>query len=556
MGCGLAPVAKRLVLKKMTTGVEDVRVQLAALRASNGNREPTYEVALDAVEQLALSYAAEQGTKQSVAFLAGGVGGGKQHAPPPPRGKGGKGKGKVKGQCWGFQKGACTRGSTCIFSHGEQQQNTTQAAQQPAGARAGGQGQRRAYTALIGQSGQTVPLYRRPPYGALRNSDLSSQYYSRGESGARAVMSFATLNPYGLLVDEDPESWTAGPEQPQQQPQQQQQQDAQGQQFAAWLFQMMQGVSHKTGYRVEVLLAVLCLVVKVAMEGQLEERSSTILEASRGILGVVADTGATIRGLGTAYVGLAGNRRFLNNPVLVHTANDITRFYECADLPMEGSMRGAMDGAVVMDHSRESIQPVVPTCEEMDLGFQIAQGGGAARYYKDGQTVQVLRKEGQLFTVPVDGGGCEQWHDSTDGGMVDWGMCGVQEAAQEAAQQQGQGSGGGPAQQGQGSEGGPAQQGQHSGPAHPGQLGEEQQLLHTALVVGTEHSEHTTQYRAFKCVKRQHLQAALALLITTGAAQAQTALVVLKGKQLRQHCLDGHRPYHIGCPWCVRANLR
>ena len=60
MGCGLAPVAKRLVLKKVATGVEDVRVQMAALRASNNNREPTYDVALDAVEQLALTYAAEQ----------------------------------------------------------------------------------------------------------------------------------------------------------------------------------------------------------------------------------------------------------------------------------------------------------------------------------------------------------------------------------------------------------------------------------------------------------------------------------------------------------------
>ena len=169
-----------------------------------------------------------------------------------------------------------------------------------------------------------------PPYGAARNSDLRPQHYNRGESGARTVMSFATLNPYGLLVGEDPESWTAGPEhwQPQQQ---QQQQDAQGQQFAAWLSHMMQGVSHKTGYRVEVLLAVLCLVVKVAMEGQLEGRSSTILEANREVPGVVADTGATIRGLGTAHVGLAGNRRFLNNPVRVHTTNDITRFYECAD---------------------------------------------------------------------------------------------------------------------------------------------------------------------------------------------------------------------------------
>ena len=99
MGCGLAPVAKRLVLKKVATDVEDVRVQMAALRANNNNRESTYDAALDAVEQLALTYAAEQGTKQSVAFLAGGVGDATTHTVPPPRGKGGRGKGKANGTC-------------------------------------------------------------------------------------------------------------------------------------------------------------------------------------------------------------------------------------------------------------------------------------------------------------------------------------------------------------------------------------------------------------------------------------------------------------------------
>jgi hypothetical protein len=41
-------------------------------------------------------------------------------------------------------------------------------------------------------------------------------------------------------------------------------------------------------------------------------------------------------------------------------------------------------------------------CEELGLGFQIAQGGGRARFYKDGQTVTELEKEGRLFTEPVD----------------------------------------------------------------------------------------------------------------------------------------------------------
>ena len=30
----------------------------------------------------------------------------------------------------------------------------------------------------------------------------------------------------------------------------------------------------------------------------------------------------------------------------------------------------------------------------------------------------------------------------------------------------------------------------------------------------------------------------------------------LKGKALRKHLVEGHRPYSDRCPWCVRANLR
>lgn len=215
-----------------------------------------------------------------------------------------------------------------------------------------------------------------------------------------------------------------------------------------------------------VLLAVLCLVVKVAMEGRhLEGRGKTLLEASKGTPGVIADTGAAIRDLGTAHVEMVGNRRFPGSPVLVHTANDNTRFYECADLPLEGSMEGSMDGAAVMEHNKVSIQPVVPVCEEMNLGFQIAQGGGSARCYRDGKTVQTLRTEGRLFTVPVDGESCEQWHECGDGGVVDWGMCAVN--AQPVQQQD------------QGSKGEAVQQGQCNGPAYSGQLGVEQHLLHT-----------------------------------------------------------------------------
>ena len=53
--------------------------------------------------------------------------------------------------------------------------------------------------------------------------------------------------------------------------------------------------------------------------------------------------------------------------------------------------------------------------------------------------------------------------------------------------------------------------------------------------------------------------AAMAIMVAARAAVAQgpvVALAVLIDKQLRQHCLDGHRSHDSGCPYCVRANLR
>lgn len=138
--------------------------------------------------------------------------------------------------------------------HLQQMQNTTQAAQQSAGmgGRVGqqGQGQHRTCTAV---AAQTEPLYRQPPYGATGNADLSPQHRSIGANIVRAMVS--THDPFELLAGVDTEGWTAGADQqqpaqqtpPQQQPAQQQQEGAQGQQFAACLFKMMQRVSRGPG---------------------------------------------------------------------------------------------------------------------------------------------------------------------------------------------------------------------------------------------------------------------------------------------------------------------
>ena len=67
----------------------------------------------------------------------------------------------------------------------------------------------------------------------------------------------------------------------------------------------------------------------------------------------------------------------------------------------------------MLPESDDSLLPVVPTCEDDDLGFDIAQGGGKAGFYRstgercsecgraDREVVIELTKEGQLFTLPV-----------------------------------------------------------------------------------------------------------------------------------------------------------
>ena len=98
-----------------------------------------------------------------------------------------------------------------------------------------------------------------------------------------------------------------------------------------------------------------------------------------------------------------------------------------------------MDDALIFHECAESVLPVVPVCEELDLGYQIAQGGGQARFYRDGQTVQVLDKQGQMFTVPtVSDGSRDEWSECE--GQSAWGLiagegCAVGDGMQLTAEQ-------------------------------------------------------------------------------------------------------------------------
>ena len=163
-----------------------------------------------------------------------------------------------------------------------------------------------------------------------------------------------------------------------------------------------------------------------------------------------------------------------------------------------------MDGAITMESCMDSILPVVPTCEGMDLGFEIAQGGASARSHRQGVTVQELVKDDQLFTLPVEHGG------------------------------------------------------QRALIADAHWLEGAQQTHHNALVMEMDSHEHAVD-NLNGGVATRVAAAAVVILVAARATvvgAVDVVYVALGGKQLRQHCIDGHRPYHSGCPFCVRANTR
>ena len=62
----------------------------------------------------------------------------------------------------------------------------------------------------------------------------------------------------------------------------------------------------------------------------------------------------------------------------VDTAKGSVFLTEGADLPVQ---YGLMNGGVVLPQSQDSLLPVVPVCQDDDLGFEVAQGATGARFY-------------------------------------------------------------------------------------------------------------------------------------------------------------------------------
>jgi hypothetical protein len=128
--------------------------------------------------------------------------------------------------------------------------------------------------------------------------------------------------------------------------------------------------------------------------------------------------------LSLRHVSKAGETRQPTEGLQVSGAGRIITVTETADLNPNGPLDGVMNNSLMFYECEESVLPVVPVCEEYDLGYQIAQGGQQVRIYRNGETVQLLDKEGKLFTVPLDSGvsATEQWHECSSGTDLQWGL--------------------------------------------------------------------------------------------------------------------------------------
>ena len=513
MQVGLTAVASRISVKKMVVNLKEATESYAAMRAANGSKDPPYAAVLADSEALAMKYAATQGNKETMALLSRGTvmdvvpqqpGPKKQPPKPKPKPQHTGSNQQSRGQCGFYKSGNCNRGAQCPFDHG------TEADSRGSGGARGMEDPTTAQTvcgaAVVREMAPSAekPPYRAPPYQRVRFSDVGNQclegYTGEGnryallvEGGEAQKQQKQTETPHHRAAIEPQHAGGDGD-------------DVQVQKYAAWLVKAMQGVSRKTGYRVIVVLAVTCLLVQLAQTCCLDHHQRTNDKVTAAYtVGVIADTGATIKGVGRDHTSSATNQRNMSRGVAVETANDTVVYTDCADLPMNGEMQGTMDEAIVMENSAHSVQPVVPTCEQYNLGFQIAQGGNAARYYRDGETIQLLDKEGQLFTVPVQD---EQWHECGE-----W----PAEQAEEGCWQCKEGS---------------ADDTWEQGVVHPEWMQDGQRAVHSAVVVKAGRPELAGRYRQLQELTVQQLQPPIDILVTTTATEA--ALPVLSKKQMRQ----------------------
>ena len=202
-------------------------------------------------------------------------------------------------------------------------------------------------------------------------------------------------------------------------------------QATAWLLRSLEGLAESKSLPVWVVM-IACVIGQRDSRGWDMDKANEV--ANSDVTGVVADTGATIKGIGTKHMGRARNMHALERPIKVDTAKGIVFLTEGADLPVQ---YGLMNGGVVLPESQDSLLPVVPVCQDDDLGFEVAQGATGARFYKEAkdtcdkcgehkrETVVSLEREGRLFTMPIqeDGGTDvkhggemrdEQWWDADE----------------------------------------------------------------------------------------------------------------------------------------------
>jgi hypothetical protein len=114
------------------------------------------------------------------------------------------------------------------------------------------------------------------------------------------------------------------------------------------------------------------------------------------VLAVVADTGATERVIGGVDVLDAVNVRELAVPVVVSSATGRMEVNKIADLP---GCDGLMNDSLLIPECPESLLPVVKTCREFDLAYEVCRGGKESRFHRDGETIYELSPLGDVMTL-------------------------------------------------------------------------------------------------------------------------------------------------------------
>ena len=147
------------------------------------------------------------------------------------------------------------------------------------------------------------------------------------------------------------------------------------QKFSNWISQMLADVAAEAGVRTAVVVVYVWCCLQADSSEVTEEdtggRLGSILAA-----GVVADTGATVRGLGRKHVHSARDVRGIAETVRIEGAGGTVEIDTVGDLGMTGPLNGTMDGAMVFYDCAESVMSVVPVCEEMDMGFHFPDSSG------------------------------------------------------------------------------------------------------------------------------------------------------------------------------------